>query len=167
MQRFFNKASISCCFGICFLNSDNLSCGGINKWAGVYISGRTSLIVFTTCFSSYFCLIVSGLSILSNFFNGFSLLVSAVIGISCKALTYWRSLILATAVTLLVFFVIFGGSYLSTGLCFVCLSLLHLLFRWFKFTLKPPYSIAHGKLRLAIWDTSFWTFRLKFGHKGP
>ena len=41
------------------------------------------------------------------------------------------------------------------------------LFRWFKFTLKPPYSIAIGKLRLAIWDTSFWTFWLKFGHKGP
>ena len=30
--------------------------------------------------------------------------------------------------------------------------------RWFKFTLKPPYSIACGKLRLAIWDTSFYTF---------
>ena len=42
-----------------------------------------------------------------------------------------------------------------------------LVFRWFKFTLKPPYSIAIGKLRLAIWDTSFWTFWLKFGHKGP
>ena len=42
-----------------------------------------------------------------------------------------------------------------------------LFFRWFKFTLKPPYSIAHGKLQLAIWDTSFWTFWLKFGHKGP
>ena len=28
-------------------------------------------------------------------------------------------------------------------------------FRWFKFTLVPPYSIAIGKLRLAIWDTSF------------
>ena len=41
------------------------------------------------------------------------------------------------------------------------------LFRWFKFTLKPPYSIAHDNLRLAIWDTSFWTFWLKFGHKGP
>ena len=40
------------------------------------------------------------------------------------------------------------------------------LFRWFKFT-KPPYSITHGELRLAIWDTSFWTFWLKFGHKGP
>ena len=32
------------------------------------------------------------------------------------------------------------------------------LFRWFKFTLKPPYSIAHDKLQLAVWDTSFWTF---------
>ena len=41
------------------------------------------------------------------------------------------------------------------------------LFRWFKFTLKPPYSIMCGELRLAIWDTSFWTFWLKFGHKGP
>ena len=41
------------------------------------------------------------------------------------------------------------------------------VFRWFKFTLKPPYSIACGKLQLAIWDTSFWTFFLKFGHKGP
>ena len=41
------------------------------------------------------------------------------------------------------------------------------LFRWFKFTLKPPNSIAIGKLRLAIWDTCFWTFWLKFGHKGP
>ena len=41
------------------------------------------------------------------------------------------------------------------------------VFRWFKFTLKPPYSIAHDNLRLAIWDTSFWTFWLKFGHKGP
>ena len=30
--------------------------------------------------------------------------------------------------------------------------------RWFKFILKPPYSIMHGKLRLAIWDTSFRTF---------
>ena len=39
------------------------------------------------------------------------------------------------------------------------------LFRWFKFTLKPPYSITHGKL-LAIWDTSFWMFLLKFGQKG-
>ena len=36
------------------------------------------------------------------------------------------------------------------------------VFRWFKFTLKPPYSIAHDKLRLAIWDTSFWTFLVIF-----
>ena len=34
-------------------------------------------------------------------------------------------------------------------------------------TLKPPYSIACGKLRLAIWDTCFRTFWLKFGHKAP
>ena len=30
-----------------------------------------------------------------------------------------------------------------------------LIFRWFKFTLKPPYRITHDKLRLVIWDTSF------------
>ena len=42
-----------------------------------------------------------------------------------------------------------------------------LVFRWFKLTLKPPYSIARDNLRLTIWDTSFWTFWLKFGHKGP
>ena len=32
------------------------------------------------------------------------------------------------------------------------------IIRWFKFTLKPPYSITCGKLQLAIWGTSFWTF---------
>ena len=32
------------------------------------------------------------------------------------------------------------------------------LFRWFKFTLKPAYSIVHDKLWLAIWYTSFWIF---------
>ena len=42
-----------------------------------------------------------------------------------------------------------------------------LVFRWFKFTLKPPNRIGRGKLRLAIWDTSFWTFLVKFGHNGP
>ena len=41
------------------------------------------------------------------------------------------------------------------------------IFRWFKFTLKPPNRITGDKLRLAIWDTSFWTFWLKFGHKRP
>ena len=78
-------------------------------------------------------LIVSGLSILSNLFNGFSFLVSDFIGISCKAAAYCCSLILATAGTLLAFFVIICGSYLSTGLCFAayhnCVLLLHLI--WF------------------------------------
>ena len=34
-----------------------------------------------------------------------------------------------------------------------------LVFRWFKFTLKPPYSIGHDNLRLAIWDflAQIWT----------
>ena len=41
------------------------------------------------------------------------------------------------------------------------------LFRWFKFTLKPPISIGHGKFRLAIWNTSFWNFLVKFGHNRP
>ena len=33
-----------------------------------------------------------------------------------------------------------------------------LVFRWFKFTLKPPYSGAHEHSLLAIWDTSHWNF---------
>ena len=36
------------------------------------------------------------------------------------------------------------------------------LFRWFKFKLKPPYTIAHGNLLSAIWDTSHWTSFVKF-----
>ena len=39
------------------------------------------------------------------------------------------------------------------------------LFRWFKFTLKPPNSITHGNLLLAIWDTSHWNIFVKFGLK--
>ena len=50
---------------------------------------------------------------------------------------------------------------------FVGPSVQFMIIRWFKFTPKPPYSIAHDKLQLAIRDTSFWTFCLKFGHKGP
>ena len=39
------------------------------------------------------------------------------------------------------------------------------IFRWFKFTLKPPYTIASGNLLSAIWDTSHWTSFVKFGLK--
>ena len=39
------------------------------------------------------------------------------------------------------------------------------VFRWFKFTLKPPYTITHGNLLSAIWDTSHWTSLVKFGLK--
>ena len=39
------------------------------------------------------------------------------------------------------------------------------IFRWFKFTLKPPNSVTHGNLLLAIWDTSHWNFFVKFGLK--
>ena len=31
-------------------------------------------------------------------------------------------------------------------------------FRWFKLTLKPSIAVARNNLRLAICDTSFWTF---------
>ena len=37
------------------------------------------------------------------------------------------------------------------------------LIRWFKFTLKPPYSEASERSLLAIWDTSHWNFFVKFG----
>ena len=40
------------------------------------------------------------------------------------------------------------------------------LFRWFKFTLKPPYSIACGELRLAIRDTSFLDFLAQIWTQG-
>ena len=62
-----------------------------------------------------------------------------------------------------------GAGIILSAFCSLALFcfMFEVVFRWFKFTLKPPYSIAHDKLRLAIWDTSFWTFWLKFGHKGP
>ena len=37
--------------------------------------------------------------------------------------------------------------------------------RWFTFTLKPPDTVVHGNLLLAISDTSHWTFFVKFGLK--
>ena len=40
-----------------------------------------------------------------------------------------------------------------------------LVFRWFKFTLKPPYRIAISNFFSAIWDTSHWNFLVKFGLK--
>ena len=40
----------------------------------------------------------------------------------------------------------------------VLVQRINLIFRWFKFTLKPPYSITHSKLQLAIWDISFGLF---------
>ena len=43
----------------------------------------------------------------------------------------------------------------NSRLCYV--QFYFFLFR--RFTLKPPYSIGHDKLRMAIWDTSFWTLR--------
>ena len=41
------------------------------------------------------------------------------------------------------------------------------VFRWFKFTLKPPNSITDWNFFLAIWDTSHWNFFVKFGLKTP
>ena len=39
------------------------------------------------------------------------------------------------------------------------------IFRWLKFTLKPPYTVVSGNLLSAIWDTSHWTSFVKFGLK--
>ena len=47
----------------------------------------------------------------------------------------------------------------------IYLFLVLLVFRWFKFTLKPPNSVTHGNLLWAIWDTSHWNFFVKFGLK--
>ena len=49
----------------------------------------------------------------------------------------------------------------------VGLKLAITFFRWFKFTLKPHYSIVHGNLLSAIWDTFHWNFFVKFGLKTP
>ena len=49
-----------------------------------------------------------------------------------------------------------------------CPYFLHALYRFLgglSLHLNHLYSIAHDNLRLAIWDTSFWTFLVKFGHK--
>ena len=45
------------------------------------------------------------------------------------------------------------------------LNVCYSVFRWFKFVLKPPYSVANENLFLAIWDTSHWIFFVKFGLK--
>ena len=42
---------------------------------------------------------------------------------------------------------------------------LSIIIRWFKFTLKPPYTVAHGNFLWAIWGTSHWTSFVKFGLK--
>ena len=44
-----------------------------------------------------------------------------------------------------------------------CQATVLFVFRWFKFTLKPPYSGASERSLLAIWDTSHWNFFVKFG----
>ena len=52
------------------------------------------------------------------------------------------------------------GSLILWLICFI-----YKFIRWFKFTLKPPYTVASGNLLLAIWDTSHWTSFVKFGLK--
>ena len=55
-------------------------------------------------------------------------------------------------------------NYNIAGFTLVILEHFNVLFiRWFKFTLKPPYSGAHERSLLAIWDTSHWNFFVKFG----
>ena len=53
--------------------------------------------------------------------------------------------------------------YLQTELNYLHLFKIDLIFRWFKFTLKPPYRIPIDKLRLAIWDTFLRIFLFNFG----
>ena len=48
----------------------------------------------------------------------------------------------------------------TTGCNAMCLNV---IFKWFKFTLKPPYSGASERSLYAIWDTSHWNFLVKFG----
>ena len=53
--------------------------------------------------------------------------------------------------------------YIKPGLSIPASVRRFMIFRWFKFTLKPPYSRASERSLLAIWDTSHWNFFVKFG----
>ena len=46
----------------------------------------------------------------------------------------------------------------------LCVMIL-VLFRWFKFTLKPPYSMAIENFISTIWVTFHWNSFVKFGLK--
>ena len=46
-------------------------------------------------------------------------------------------------------------------------SIIWKLIKIIQFCLKDFNSIAIGKFRLTIWNTSFWNFLVKFGHNGP
>ena len=76
------------------------------------------------------------------------------------AYTGWR------CVTVTSFKLTLTGNVLAAMVLFLFL-VLHLipLIRWFKFTLKPPYTVAIGNFFSAIWDTSHWHFFVKFGLK--
>ena len=56
-------------------------------------------------------------------------------------------------------FTVSGGNKIINWLL---LTKITCVFTWFMFTLKPPYTIAHGNFLLAIWDTSHWTSFVKF-----
>ena len=58
-------------------------------------------------------------------------------------------------------------NHLETEPSMLTLWVIIAIFRWFKFTLKPPYRIAIGNFFSAIWDTSHWNFFVKFGLKTP
>ena len=71
-------------------------------------------------------------------------------GAACIHTAEWQLLTLNNSFALSVLFF----SYITLHVLFIitkfihvkCHYVLYFLFRWFKFTLKPPYSIAHGKL---------------------
>ena len=69
-----------------------------------------------------------------------------------------EGLVLTEGLTLTEDLALMEGLALTEGLVF-------LVFRWFKFTLEPPYTVASGNLLSAIWDTSHWTSFVKFGLK--
>ena len=54
----------------------------------------------------------------------------------------------------LIKFLLFPTLKTEKFLLFPTLGSKFLLFRWFKFTLKPPYTVGHEKLLSLIWDTS-------------
>ena len=65
------------------------------------------------------------------------------------------------------FFLLFSGKIPTFSYFLIKIPTFSYFLGGLSLHLNHLYSIAHDNLQLAIWDPSFWTFLVKFGHKGP